>query len=195
MVRHRSDSRHDGDRGRRSASSRPGCPSTARSTSCDNELDFAGWRVHAGRFVVKNLATATLPGTAVLRAGRPPAALGPRAVAVVDGRAVRGAHDRPVRAAVPPPAVQARPPPPGGGRHRTPGRRRPARAAGLADRAGRRPGRGRLRRIDDRGPRPARRRRRRPPVRPHRRRGRGQRHALPPGRPRAGSLAGRRQHR
>ncbi len=34
-----------------------------------NELDFAGWRVHAGRFVVKNLATATLAGTAVLVLG------------------------------------------------------------------------------------------------------------------------------
>ncbi len=34
-----------------------------------NELEFAGWRVHAGRFVVKNLATATLAGTAVLVLG------------------------------------------------------------------------------------------------------------------------------
>lgn len=34
-----------------------------------NELEFAGWRVHAGRFAVKNLATATLPGAAVLVLG------------------------------------------------------------------------------------------------------------------------------
>jgi hypothetical protein len=35
----------------------------------DNQLDFVGWRVHAGRFLVKNLATATLPGALVLLAG------------------------------------------------------------------------------------------------------------------------------
>jgi hypothetical protein len=34
-----------------------------------NELDFVGWRVQAGRFVVKNLATATLPGAIVLVVG------------------------------------------------------------------------------------------------------------------------------
>jgi hypothetical protein len=35
----------------------------------DNQLDFVGWRVQAGRFLVKNLATATLPGAIVLIAG------------------------------------------------------------------------------------------------------------------------------
>jgi hypothetical protein len=35
----------------------------------DNQLEFAGWRVHAGRFLVKNLATATLPGAVVLLVG------------------------------------------------------------------------------------------------------------------------------
>jgi hypothetical protein len=34
-----------------------------------NQLDFVGWRVHAGRFLVKNLATATLPGALVLLVG------------------------------------------------------------------------------------------------------------------------------
>jgi hypothetical protein len=35
----------------------------------DNQLEFVGWRVHAGRFLVKNLATATLPGALVLLVG------------------------------------------------------------------------------------------------------------------------------
>jgi hypothetical protein len=34
-----------------------------------NELAFVGWRVHAGRWLVKNLAAATLPGAAVLVVG------------------------------------------------------------------------------------------------------------------------------
>jgi hypothetical protein len=34
-----------------------------------DDLGFAGWRVHAGRFLVKNLATATIPGAAVLIVG------------------------------------------------------------------------------------------------------------------------------
>jgi hypothetical protein len=35
----------------------------------DNQLAFVGWRVQGGRFLVKNLATATLPGALVLVAG------------------------------------------------------------------------------------------------------------------------------
>ena len=126
-----------------------------------NELEFAGWRVHAGRFVVKNLATATLAGRRSwgwAAGGSSPASGGGGR----PGRAVRRADDRPVRARLPPPALQAGPPAPGGRRHRAAGRRRPARAADLADRARRRPGGGRLRRIDDGRDRPARRRRRRP---------------------------------
>ena len=34
-----------------------------------DDLGFAGWGAHAGRFLVKNLATATLPGAAVLIVG------------------------------------------------------------------------------------------------------------------------------
>lgn len=44
--------------------------STDRSVDfLHNELDFAGWRVHAGRWLVKNLATATLAGAVVVLVG------------------------------------------------------------------------------------------------------------------------------